>query len=579
MGFDGLRPWLLGCLVLAACAHEERPFPLREPIWRDGDLQSVTARCHRDPTPKEPSHVSCAPESVPSPLLWDGADNLLFRPLSDSLGVVVGGEAVDVNSMDEVPDSAWFTNRIGRGGMMPEQVAVGACTAATLLDGPAASDGMWIIDKGKGDGSTDGFRVSIPGHGKYMFKADDADSPEHSSAAQTVGTKVYYAAGYYTSCEQVVEFRPSVLKLKPGLRWKHNFGDEEDFDRKALEDVLAHCPKRDGLVRMQASAWLPGYGLGGFQYQGTRADDPNDVVPHEDRRELRGKRLLDAWIDRHDERRGNTLDTWISDRPTAPDASPGHVIHNSLDTSEALGSLWAWDPVSRRLGYSYVVDWGDMAGDFVTFGARVRTWETVQTAPGKPLFAYFNADDFVPDRWKSEYPIAAFSRMTERDGAWMARILARFTPEAVRTLAETGKFSDPANTDYLERVLEGRLAKILERYLTRLSPITDVHVEDGARLCGVDLAELRRLRDAARFRYTARRVDGAWLTVDRRPGAQVCVMLDHRAPDGGIPDASLARYVRVRIEDGVAEGPLIAHLYDLGPARGFFLAGLERPDR
>src|ERR1019366_6249014 len=238
-----------------------------------------------------------------------------------------------------------------------------------------------------------------------------------------------------------------------------------------------------------------------------------------------------------------------------------------------------WDPVSRRLGYSYLVDWGDMAGDFVTFGARVRTWETVQTAPGKALFAYFNVDDFVPDRWKSEYPIAAFSRMTERDGAWMGRILARFTPEAVRTLAETGKFSDPANTDYLERVLEGRLEKILERYLTRLSPIADVHVEDGARLCGVDLAELRRLRDAASFRYTARRVDGAWLTVDRRPGAQVCVTLDHRAPDGGIPDASPARYVRVRIEDGVAQGPLVAHLYDLGPARGYFLAGLEPRDR
>src|ERR1019366_3965220 len=121
-------------------------------------------------------------------------------------------EAVDVNSWDEVPDSAWFTNRIGRREMTLDQVALGACTAATLLVGPAASDGTGIIDKGKGGGSTDGFRVSIPGKGKYMFKADDADSPEHSSAAQTVGTKVYYAAGYYTSCEQDVEFRPSDRK-------------------------------------------------------------------------------------------------------------------------------------------------------------------------------------------------------------------------------------------------------------------------------------------------------------------------------------------------------------------------------
>jgi hypothetical protein len=34
----------------------------------------------------------------------------------------------------------------------------------------------------------------------------------------------------------------------------------------------------------------------------------------------------------------------------------------------------------------------------------------------------------------------------------------------------------------------------------------------------------------------------------------------------------------VRIEDGVAKAPLVVHLYDLGPSRGYFLAGLERPD-
>ncbi len=284
--------------------------------------------------------MSCAPESVPSPLIWDGADNLVFRPLSEALGVVSSGEAMDVNSLDEVPDSSWFTNRLGRRPMTPEEIGLGACSPDMLLDGQAAADGSWVIDKGKLDGSTDGFRVRVPGKGKYLFKADDADSPEHSSAAQSVGARVYYAAGYYTTCEQVVYFRPSALKLTPGLRWKHNFGDEVDFDQSALDGVLAHSPKLDGLVRMQASAWLPGYPLGGFRYEGTRADDPNDVIPHEDRRELRGKRLLDAWLDRFDERRGNTLDMWIADGRGKPDGSPGHVIHNSLDTSECLGSHW-----------------------------------------------------------------------------------------------------------------------------------------------------------------------------------------------------------------------------------------------
>ncbi len=32
----------------------------------------------------------------------------------------------------------------------------------------------------------------------------------------------------------------------------------------------------------------------------------------------------------------------------------------------------------------------------------------------------------------------------------------------------------------------------------------------------------------------------------------------------------------VQLTNGVAPGPLAAHLYDLGPARGFKLAGIER---
>jgi len=569
----------LAVMALAACAPVERRFPLREPIWRDADLDPVSARCHLEPSPKDRRHVSCAPAADPSPLIWDGADNLLFRPLSESLGVVTSGESVDVNSLDEVPDSSWFTNRIGVHPMSLEEIELGACTPNLLLDGTRAADGSWVIDKGKGDGSTDGFRVNIPGHGKYLFKADAADTPEHSSAAQTLGSKVYYAAGYYTTCEQVVYFRPSALKLTPGLRWKHNFGDEEDFGPKELAKVLGHSPRQGEFVRMQASAWLAGQNVGGFGYDGTRADDPNDVVRHENRRELRAKRVLNAWLDRFDDRRGNTLDVWIAARPGAPDASPGRIIHYQMDTSEALGSEWSWNEISRRLGYSYVFDWGEMAGDFALLGTRVNTWDTVKKRPGKELFAYYNVEDFVPDEWKDEYPIAAFSRMTERDGAWMARIVSRFTPDTVRVLAGTAHFTHHDDTAYLTEVLEGRLQKILVRYLTRLSPITDVRVEGTDVLCGVDLAEWRGLRHAGAFRYSARLLGGGWLAVERRAGSQICVALPHVAPDGTMADDAPARYVRVRVDDGVARGPLVAHLYDLGPSRGYRLAGIERPDR
>ena len=572
----------LACIALglASCAHPERRFPLQEPMWHDTDLNSVSVACHREPNEKDPHHVSCSPAPRYNPLIWDGLDNLMFRPLSESLGVVVtGGESVDVNSLDEVPDSSWFTNRLGRQKMTSQELELGRCTPDQVLDGTTAADGAWIIDRGKGEGATDGFRVTVPGRGKYLFKADDPDTPEHGSAAQTVGIRVYHAAGYFVPCEQVVYFKPTVFKLMPGLRWKHNFGLEENFGEKELEKVLAHSPRRGELLRMQASAWLPGYNLGGYVYQGTRSDDPNDVVRHEDRRELRGKRLLDAWLNRFDDRRGNTVDMWMADRSGAPDSSPGHIIHTQLDTSEALGSVYDYHDVSTRLGHSYIWDWGDVGADLITLGARKNIWDTIQMHPGKEMFGYINVRDFVPDAWKNEYALSAFSHMTERDGAWMARILAHFTPDMVQHLARMADYTDPDDTAYLGEVLEGRLEKILERYLTRLSPITELHVEGTDRLCGVNLAEWRALRDRAAFRYTARLLRRGWTNVERRPGAELCVLLPHVATDGGVADDDATRYIRVRVEDGVAKGPLLAYLYDLGPTRGYRLAGIERPER
>ena len=38
-------------------------------------------------------------------------------------------------------------------------------------------------------------------------------------------------------------------------------------------------PGADGTYRVAAGRGLPGTILGGFKYQGTRPDDPNDVVP------------------------------------------------------------------------------------------------------------------------------------------------------------------------------------------------------------------------------------------------------------------------------------------------------------
>ncbi len=383
-----------GLLVLGACATGERRFALRAPMVLDTDLRSVAVRCRPDPTPKDPKHVTCAPEPYVSPVIWDGADNLLFRPLSEALAFEATAESVNVNSLDEVPDSAWFTNRIGVHPMSAEDIQRGACDRERSSSTQGADpDGSWVIDKGKENGSSPGFRVVVRGKGKFMFKSDGT-VPEHASAASVVGAAAYNAVGFNTSCEQIVYIRRSLLKLNPGLRVAGNFAGGKPFDQKALDAILAVTARRGSLLRFQASAWLPGRLLGPFRYEGTRQDDPNDVIPHENRRELRGGALLAAWLDHFDAREQNSMDSWLADASKEPDSSPGHIVHYYLDTSDCIGSAWDWDEITRRLGFSYIVDWGDLSADFVTLGIPLHPWDRVKRVPSFEQFVYFDVNHF-----------------------------------------------------------------------------------------------------------------------------------------------------------------------------------------
>ena len=572
MGFRAARTAFCALAVSAGCAHGDRQFPVREPLWKDTDTRPIAVPCERRPTEKEPKHVACAPEPYVSPLIWDGLDNSLFRPIAKVFAVDPPREARNVNALDEVPDSAWFQNRIGVRRPTREELLRGACSAEEMLDGFTAAHGSWIIDQGKPNGASPGFRIKVGGKRKFMLKTDTKEQPERPSAASAIGAAIYHAVGFNTSCERVIYVDRRALSLQPGLQFTDNSGITRPFDEAALDAVLANAPARDGYVRLQASAWLPGYLLGPFRYEGTRSDDDNDVIPHEDRRDLRGARLIAAWINHFDAREQNTMDSWIASGGP-PDSSPGYVRHYYLDTSDSFGSEWAWEGISRRLGQSYLLDWADIGQDFVTLGIPTRPWERVERTPGMEPFGYFGWREFDPATWKNEYPNPAFSRATERDNAWMARILSRFDPADLHALVDLGKFSRPEHAKYLAEVLERRLLLILARYFGQLSPIADVKVTEDGRICATDLASRRRVWEKARFRYAAELQVG-----QRKVGVPVEV-----ASDGAIclqlpKEVGKEPYVVVTIANGISTYPLRAHLGDQGKGGGYRLVGLERTE-
>jgi hypothetical protein len=199
------------------------------------------------------------------------------------------------------------------------------------------------------------------------------------------------------------------------------------------------------------------------------------------------------------------------------------------------------------------------------------------------MFGYFSERDFDPEGWRGEYPNPAFMRMSERDGAWAARIIAHFRPEHVSAAVRAGSLTRPEHASYLTRILLLRQHTLLRRYLSKLSPLADVEPRRG-QVCMVDLARRTETFSAATFHYRAwvSRALGAeaQTAVQVLSDGRVCVDLPSSpGADGASPRASRARYVVVRVDNGTGGGALVLHLYDAGRLEPMYLAGIERPEK
>jgi hypothetical protein len=533
---------LIGCVSPAI-----RRFPVREPMLRDDDTHPWRSDC--GPDVHDPKKTTCLPPEYVSPFIWDGANAMIFRPVTQFLAVDPAGESVNVNALDEVPDSSWFQNRLSRRVLTPDEVATGPCDGVTL-----SPDETWTIDAGKANGANPGFRIKTSSGQKFLVKVDEKSHPERATGADAIATRMYHAAGYWTGCDLVVYAKKDILELEPNLQYADNSGIRRPFGEKELAAILEGAAKRGDRYRFVASKWLDGKPLGPFTYEGVRKDDPNDVVPHEDRRELRGQRVLAAWLGHFDAREQNTMTTWMTRRETDEASAPGHIRHWIIDFNDCFGSEWASDKVTRRIGYSYYFDGKDVAFDYLTLGIPQRPWDVVKRPVNGGIFGYYEADLFDPEEWKAGYQNPAFLRMSELDAAWMARIIARFTPEHLARLVKVGDFSEPRHADYLLKTLAARQTKILRRYLSIVSPLSDLEVRESE-LCAIDLARMTHSGEG--FRYSAH-AGGALLTVTVHEGGRICVPIPKND------------YVVLELSNGVSKKPLRAHL------AGTRLVGIER---
>jgi hypothetical protein len=444
------------CLTLTVNAQERKFYP-DDPLLVDNDTLDV---------PDEPAEIALSD-------LFDRFGHIMV-----DLGDATRGEAQNVNTLDEVPDSAWFTNRHGMRRMSSESLVRGPDT----LEGPDMST-PWRVFRSKIGGLTPGFQI-IDGRGdRYVIKFDPVGVPELSSAAEVIATKLFYALGYNVPENYIVAIDPEAgLIIEPGTLLEDEFGDESTLTRGQLNRRLRFVPRLDdGRVRVTASRYLAGRPIGPFRYYGTRSDDPNDVILHENRRELRGLRLFAAWTNHDDTRAHNTQDSWVEQD------GRHYIRHHLLDFGSTFGS-GSVDLQLPNLSFQYWLDADDVKRNLFSFGLRTPAYRKVDWPdfPEYESVGRWESASFEPQTWKNDYPNPAFVRMTDRDAFWAAKIIMRFTPEELLAIVETGQLSDPEQERYFHQVLVERQQKSARFYMNRVNPIDEFDVAaDGLRFANL----------------------------------------------------------------------------------------------
>ncbi|HSF17859.1 MAG TPA: hypothetical protein VLK65_20130 [Vicinamibacteria bacterium] len=423
-----------------------------------------------DPLWKEPPpRATLSPQPRALSEILEGLSNLVGAPgeRQPPRGVI---EAVRTNTLGEVMDGPWYVNRHGRVRMTREALIRGPGDSA-----PPSLDAPWKALVVKPFGLRPGILIRDAKNDLYLLRFDPIGHPELSTGAEIVASKFFYALGYHVPENHIVTFDRSRLVAAPDGTGISSAGARRDLTEVDIDSFLENVEgRRTGLYRAVATR-VPGDWaglLGPYQVYGERSDDPNDIVPHEHRRDLRGLFVFCAWLNHNFMRAVNTLDAVVQENGTP------FIRHYLVDFTATLGSAGLQGEKKAWEGNETLLPGKKIFENMLSFGVYTPAWMRA-SYPGGDAVGRFGYDTFDPEDWTTNHEIAPFANRLPDDEFWAAKQVMAFSDDDIRTLVSTGQYTSPEAADWIANALIERRNRIGETYFAKVLPLDDFRIDEG----------------------------------------------------------------------------------------------------
>jgi hypothetical protein len=385
--------------------------------------------------------------------------------------------AAGVNTVGEVLDGPWYVNRHGRERMTREALLQGVGTG-----NPPSSEETWQALVVKPFGLRPGILIRDAKNDVYLLRFDPPGNPEMATGAEMVSSRVFHALGYHVPQNYLVTFDRSRLVASDAGRGISSAGTRRDLTEEDIDTFLDRVARtREG--RYRAVATLAGRNLRGllgpYQVFGVRSDDPNDIVPHEHRRDLRGLFVFSAWLNHNFMRALNTMDVLVEENGVP------FIRHWLVDFTSTLGSGGLSGTRDAWEGNETIYPRRDSLRNMVGFSIYTPSWMRARY-PHLDAVGRFEYETFDPEKWTTNHDIAPFANRLPDDEFWAAKLVMAFSDEDIRALVGTGEYTDPEVAEWIARCLVERRNRIGRTYFAKVLPVDGFRIENG-RLAFEDL--------------------------------------------------------------------------------------------